>query len=221
MRVWGGIIALLLAGCASRVPLGELAATHPTLAELPVCHGHGCKIRTVVSLDETQWGAVTAIFEPLPESPADERERIARAIGELERLVGAKAGTAHDSGQNQLIGASGQLDCVDETANTQTYLRLLQNAGLLRWHAVASPASRGWPEDTWVHNTAVVAMRDTGTRYAVDSWFFDNGEPAVVVPLQDWLDGWEPGDESGSPASLDAGGDAPSTPDLMPLSDVF
>lgn len=28
-----------------------------------------------------------------------------------------------------------------------------------------------------------------GARFAVDSWFVDNGEAAVVLPLADWLDG--------------------------------
>lgn len=31
-----------------------------------------------------------------------------------------------------------------------------------------------------------------GARYVVDSWFVDNGEPAVVLPLADWLDGEGP-----------------------------
>lgn len=31
-----------------------------------------------------------------------------------------------------------------------------------------------------------------GERYAIDSWFVDNGEPAVVLPLADWLDGEGP-----------------------------
>ncbi|THF62290.1 hypothetical protein E6C76_18355 [Pseudothauera nasutitermitis] len=31
-----------------------------------------------------------------------------------------------------------------------------------------------------------------GARFVVDSWFVDNGEPAVVLPLQDWLNGEGP-----------------------------
>jgi hypothetical protein len=31
-----------------------------------------------------------------------------------------------------------------------------------------------------------------GERYAVDSWFVDNGEPAVVLPLAEWLNGGGP-----------------------------
>lgn len=31
-----------------------------------------------------------------------------------------------------------------------------------------------------------------GGRFAVDSWFVDNGEPAVILPLADWLNGGGP-----------------------------
>ena len=31
-----------------------------------------------------------------------------------------------------------------------------------------------------------------GQRYVVDSWFVDNGEPAVVLPLAEWLNGGGP-----------------------------
>jgi hypothetical protein len=31
-----------------------------------------------------------------------------------------------------------------------------------------------------------------GKRYVVDSWFVDNGEPAVVLPLVEWLNGGGP-----------------------------
>lgn len=32
----------------------------------------------------------------------------------------------------------------------------------------------------------------TSRRFVVDSWFFDNGMPAVVLPLEDWLSGGGP-----------------------------
>ena len=42
------------------------------------------------------------------------------------------------------------------------------------------------------HVTATVIDRQTGSTFAVDSWFRDSGEPADVVPLEEWLDGWNP-----------------------------
>ncbi|HRP96868.1 MAG TPA: hypothetical protein PL143_11490 [Rhodocyclaceae bacterium] len=36
------------------------------------------------------------------------------------------------------------------------------------------------------------APADAGTRYVVDSWFVDHGEPAVILPLADWMRGEGP-----------------------------
>lgn len=33
------------------------------------------------------------------------------------------------------------------------------------------------------------AAADAPARYVIDSWFVDNGKPAVVLPLADWLNG--------------------------------
>ena len=42
------------------------------------------------------------------------------------------------------------------------------------------------------HQTAVIIDRATGERFAVDTWFYDNGEPAEVIPMDDWFYGWHP-----------------------------
>ncbi|MCK6410154.1 hypothetical protein [Thauera sp.] len=46
-------------------------------------------------------------------------------------------------------------------------------------------------EDGQVIEDADGAER-AGERYVVDSWFVDNGEPAVVLPLAEWLNGGGP-----------------------------
>ena len=86
----------------------------------------------------------------------------------------------------------GQLDCIDETSNTTTVLELLDRAGLLVWHEVRGPMSRFFVYDGWPHTTAVIVETATGEAYAVDSWFHDNGQPAEVVPLEQWVAGWGP-----------------------------
>jgi hypothetical protein len=88
-----------------------------------------------------------------------------------------------------------QLDCVDESTNSTTYLRMMERDGLLRYHRVGSRAARarsggfiiGWP-----HFTAVIEEIASGEKWAVDSWFRNNGEPPEVVPLSLWRTGWEP-----------------------------
>jgi hypothetical protein len=37
-----------------------------------------------------------------------------------------------------------------------------------------------------------VSADEKPARYVVDSWFVDNGQPAVVMPLENWLAGEGP-----------------------------
>src|SRR6185369_1834629 len=93
--------------------------TAPTPQAFLVCHEHGCTERTKVTLSDQQWQQVRAVFQPKPRDAADERARIAQAVGLLERLVAPQAGTANDVGGTfEGIGRSGQLDCEDEASNT-------------------------------------------------------------------------------------------------------
>ena len=40
-----------------------------------------------------------------------------------------------------------------------------------------------------VHWAAIIRDTRDDRRYAVDSWFLDNGEPPYVQPLEDWKSG--------------------------------
>jgi hypothetical protein len=42
--------------------------------------------------------------------------------------------------------------------------------------------------------TPVMTEIASGDRWAVDSSFFDNGHEPVILPLKEWLSGWEPPD---------------------------
>lgn len=112
----------------------------------------------------------------------------------MEKIVGGLTGTEEDvRGTFRKTGRL-QLDCVDESTNTTAYLIAFAERGYLKHHTVEGPSSRfllhgrpGWP-----HQTAVIKETETGQRYAIDSWFYDNGHPAVSVPLEEWSDGWTP-----------------------------
>ncbi len=169
-----------------------LVSAEASFQTLTVCHGTGCAERSPVSLDENDWSKIDAVFLSPATGAADERGRIGIAIGIMEVLVGPQSGTRSDTGRNQHSGNRvGQLDCVDEAVNSTTYLRLIEARGLLRYHDVGMPANRIL-DLVDAHNTAVVVDRATGISYAVDSWFFDNGTPAVVLPLVVWRGGWDP-----------------------------
>jgi hypothetical protein len=155
------------------------------------CTDFHCDVTAPVRLTGAQWRQVSGLFRS-PGTPAGEREAIRRAVARLETLTGETTGTWRDRGRNDLLhGRAGQLDCIAESRNTTTYLRLLERAGLLHWHSVEDRAlRRRWlVSDHW---TAVIREREGGRRFAVDSWYRDNGEPPCIQPLADWRDGTYP-----------------------------
>lgn len=164
-----------------------------SVSDFVVCHGSNCHVRTETGLTDEEWSKIVDVFDPPADNAAEERKQIANAIGSIERYVGPKTNTQSDAGRNRPDpNQSTQLDCIDETVNTTTYLRLIDAAGLLHWYSVGLPAHRE-TEFLTFHNTAVIVSKEDGVAWAVDSWFGPNGAPASVVPLDAWRSGWEPG----------------------------
>lgn len=162
---------------------------------VPVCFHHGCDSVAVIRLDDGDWRRIAAHLEPPAMSAADERQQIARAIAEFERIAGRLAGTAGDkAGDLAAFGTTApQQDCIDESSNTTVYLTLLEQARLLRWHRVRPPAHRGYLFfGGWPHYTALIEETGSGGAWVVDSWFHDNGEPPEIIELDVWKDGWKP-----------------------------
>lgn len=178
---------MLMAGCLlGMIPVCGAQTAAP--AGFPVCYSHECGRQQFVRLSDRQWQATRALFPPAVTSAAAERAMIRRAIAQLEQFTGVLAGTSADRGGNVAgAGLPGQMDCIDESINTTTYLGLLQQDGLLHWHEVQERERRSkWVLD--VHWTAVIRETASGQRWAVDSWFLDNGEPPYIQRLEDWLD---------------------------------
>ncbi|MCB1785881.1 MAG: hypothetical protein H6953_11275 [Chromatiaceae bacterium] len=167
----------------------------PSPKDVPVCYGHGCATVARVALSDPQWQQVSTHLSAPAADPAAEREQVRNAIAEMERVVGELAGTSGDrAGDLSGFGTlQPQMDCVDESSNTTTYLTILEQAGLLRWHTVEPRAHRGFLiVGGWPHFTAVLRETGNGTRWTVDSWFRDNGAPPDVVDLETWKGGWRP-----------------------------
>jgi len=167
--------------------------TRPTYANFSVCYGNTCRIIAEFGLDHEEWNRIREKFGAAAASPAAEREQIRAAVAELEKITGEKTGTFADRGENlNGLGLPGQMDCVDEATNTTVYLTMMQVDNLLRWHTVALRTSRGLGSLQAPHFTAVIRDKNDDMRYAVDSWFLDNGKPPFVVPLPIWEKGWKP-----------------------------
>lgn len=167
----------------------------PAPARFNICFNHGCQSLANVSLTPEQWEEIHRLFSPEPASPWEERERIAQAMGKLEALAGKLTGIDNDRG-GSLAGLwmSNQMDCIDESTNAHTYLVMLKNDRLLRYHVPVDNARRFRPR-LYQHYTAVIEEITTQQKYAVDSWFLDNGQPPFIIPLDTWKQGWTPGDK--------------------------
>jgi len=197
MRLPAALAALALAACTAGNGYSFLQrdnAPLPSAERLPICYGFGCRDTAVVDAS-ARWPEVAALFDPAPADAAAERGRVAEAVALLERIAAEKAPIGGDLGGTFTgVGKTGQLDCEDEATNTTRFLVVLDRAGLLRFHDVGSPSTRGVFVGGWPHQTAVLVETATGASWAVDSWFRDNGKPAAVVSLEQWQGGWRPAD---------------------------
>ena len=177
----------------------------PSLNQFEICQGGGCVVATKTSLTELEWNAVTRIFSK-PASHAEdkiaedrtavvERQKIAQAIGVLEDIIGKKIGTSADLAGTFFDGKlAGQQDCNDEAINTTTYVRLLKEHGFVQLHEIEDLRTRNFFFTGWPHTTAVIRDIKTNERYAVDSWFYDNGHAATIVPFATWKANYVPSD---------------------------
>lgn len=167
----------------------------PQLNQLEICQGGGCANVLQAALDDADWHSVTMLFAEPVNHAAEERARISEAIGLLEQLVGYKTGTSEDkAGTFDNAAYKGQLDCNDEAINTTTYLRLLKQHGYMLLHEIEDMRTRNFFFTGWPHTTAVIHEIASGERFAVDSWFYDNGYPATIVPFTLWKANYYPED---------------------------
>jgi hypothetical protein len=208
MTSWKIIFTLLgifLSGCSGLFydPDRAIARHYETYNIAPpvspyqfqTCNHYGCSGQARISLTDEQWQKIKELFSPAAQTALEERTMIAAAIGLMEQLVGLQSNTFADQACNNFREPieSFQLDCVAEATNATIYLQLFQQEGLLRWHQVRYPAQRDVLALFLQHFSAVIRQQDSAELFAVDSWFYANGEKAVVVPLKLWADNYYPG----------------------------
>jgi len=167
--------------------------TNPDRERFSVCYNHSCDTVVTQSLSVAEWSRIQSLFDPPAGSPETERLKIALAVAHMEKLVGVLTGTDRDKGKNlQGLFSDGQMDCIDESTNTTSYLRMMEAANLIHWHSIEDRQSRYPSLLSWPHTTAVIKEKQSGMLYAVDSWFYENGRQPVIMPLSEWKVGWEP-----------------------------
>jgi hypothetical protein len=137
---------------------------------------------------------------------ADERQRLAKAIGRLyaEAVEQSPIG-ADRAGNRRDAESDGRMDCIDHSTTTTRLLKLLERRGALHWHRVLEPVRRRrfivtqhFSALVEENRPVVVAASDgadgvpPSARFVIDTWFVDPGQPALVLPLANWMDGEGP-----------------------------
>ena len=159
-----------------------------------ICHGYGCLVQVEIAYSEARLQEVRNLLNVAVDA-ADERKKLAEVIGKLYGWAGTQSDIANDRGGNYAdAGIPGKMDCIDHSTSTQRLLSLLEKRGLLRWHRAVEIDVRHWALIFAAHYSAVIEEKTDGEaeRFVVDSWFVDNGEPAVILPLAEWKKGAGP-----------------------------
>jgi hypothetical protein len=191
------LLVFLLTAC-SGISTPDMVYSHlnidqPTLESFPHCRSYGCAKIDHSSLSNTEIKIIKNIFKTNSNKDI-EKQNIKQSIAQFEKIIGEKMGTHEDVAGTYLKLGHMQHDCVDESTNTTTYLMLLNQMGVLKFHDVNALTSRPpiLSGRLGPHRTAVITEKDTGQKFAVDSWFHDNGVEPEIVSLDIWRWGWHP-----------------------------
>ena len=162
--------------------------------QVSICYAYGCLAQAEVRYSDGQLGDVRRQLLAAHDA-AGEREVLGQVIGRLYAWAGEQSDIHNDRGGNYADGSMpGKMDCIDHSTSTTRLLGLLETRGYLRFHRVLPPESRNFAWLFVSHYSAVIEEKTDGeaSRFVVDSWFVDNGQPAVILPLADWKKGAGP-----------------------------
>lgn len=177
---------------ASQGPEGwfqERGYVAPAGTQIIACHGYGCVRRKAISVDDAWLSRAGSLLKAAGGSPEAERRALGQVVGTYTAYVSASLGGRPDipGSPAQMSNIHGQMDCLDETANTTSLLLVLQDRGLLNHHRVEPPVSRGFFLDgRYPHFTATIAEKRTGSEWAIDPWKRAPGQRPEILPLNQW-----------------------------------
>jgi hypothetical protein len=166
--------------------LERMSLPVPNASRPIVCHGFGCQYQTPIQFRPSDLAQLRRLLGTA-EDAIDERRGIAAAMAWFEKRVAAEAGTATAKARAGLghAGDPSQFDCLDKTSNTIGLLLVVSQMGLLRYHVIDTPESRGVIGGL-PHTSAVVRERANGQKWVVDGWTHNNGEYPDIMRLEKW-----------------------------------
>jgi hypothetical protein len=164
----------------------QYGATMPIRNSVTVCSGYGCQTIQKFVWNARLYDAVKSFFNNV-NNAEQERKAIALAIGFVETVVGPATGTTNDRPSIDMRGSGDptQMDCVDEALNSTSYMILMHQAGLIKFHNLSAPNWKGGFMK-WTHYAAVITDVATGVQWAVDSGVGKSGEIPLIIEYSKW-----------------------------------
>ena len=179
--------------CAAFVLGLVVACAAAAAAEVEICYDYACAKSAPVEFADADVAALRELMA-LATDALEERALLGTAIARMYEHAGGKTPIWRDRGRNVPDDRDneGSMDCIDHSTNTDRFLILLADAGALNFHFPGERRRRFAFLVFDEHWTASIVERENGAQFAVDSWFFDPGTPAVIVPLARWRSGYDP-----------------------------
>lgn len=152
-----------------------------------VCHGYECYYRTKVTLTTKDDLQIRNLLLKGSRSADAEKKALQMAVAIFEKRSAVVIGV-QDKPRMQFGKAriKGQMDCIDESINTDNFLRYLQSRAWLKHHTITRRVSRGaFIDGRYPHWSAAIKDKD-GLSWAVDSWYEPGGGSPDILPLKEW-----------------------------------
>jgi hypothetical protein len=164
--------------------------------EVNLCYDYGCTHHARLEFTPEELAQVRAEMTGAA-GPEEERRLVASAVGRMYAIAASRTPVWRDRGRNAMEerALEGAMDCIDHSTNTDAFLRVLAAEGALRFHQPGGRTHRFAFLVFGEHWTATLKESGSGDAWAVDSWFFDPGQPPVVVSLARWRSGYDPADD--------------------------
>ncbi len=162
----------------------------PSATSMTVCYGFVCRRRHILNFSAGDRAELAAIMNAGHGSAAAERAAVQRAVVWFDRRMGPVLGTNKRVAKADFRHRDDahNYDCWDTTRNTTSLLLVLQQWGLLKFHAIGDPKYRGNALVLQTpHNTAVLVERASRAEWAVDLWTRGYLQPPEVMTVAKWV----------------------------------
>ena len=145
----------------------------PSATSMTVCYGFVCRRRHVLDFTPGDRVALTQLLNAGHGNAAAERAAVQKAVVWFDRRMGPVLGTSKRVAKADFryFDDKHNFDCWDTTRNVTSLLLVLQDWGLLKYHAVGDPHYRGNALVLQTpHNTPVLVDRASHIEWVVDMW---------------------------------------------------